>query len=87
MDTPQKILIVDDERFHLNVMVDLLKQDYKMAVANNGEKALQIASSEAPPQLILLDVLMPEMDGYEVCKRLKADKNTCHIPIVFLTGR
>ncbi len=66
MDEKNKILVVDDERFHLNVMIDLLNDDYKTVVAKNGEKALEIAFSEQPPDLILLDVVMPEMDGYEV---------------------
>lgn len=85
MHAPKKVLIVDDERFHLNVIVDLLSHDYKIVVAKNGEKALEIASSDSPPHLILLDVIMPEMDGYEVCKRLKANKRTCDIPVIFLT--
>ncbi len=80
-----RILIVDDERFHLNVIADLLGDDYKIIVAKSGERALNIAESDVPPDLILLDVLMPEMDGYEVCRRLKANDKTRHIPIMFLT--
>ena len=87
MKKPSKILIVDDERFHLNVMVDLLHHDYKTVVAKNGEKALEIANAETPPDLILLDVVMPEMDGYEVCKRLKENKKTRHIPVIYLTTK
>jgi len=80
-----RILIVDDERFHLNVMADLLGDEYKIIVAKSGERALKIAASETPPDLILLDVLMPEMDGYEVCRQLKANGITQHIPVMFLT--
>ena len=80
-----KILIVDDERFYLNVMVDLLSDDYKTVVAKSGEKALEIAASDAPPDIILLDVIMPDMDGYEVCRQLKANDETRHIPVIFLT--
>jgi len=85
MNDIPKILIVDDERFHLNVMIDLLGDDYKVLVAKNGERALELAASEPQPDLILLDVLMPEMDGYEVCRRLKQDEKTRHVPVIFLT--
>ncbi|GHU29141.1 two-component system response regulator [Betaproteobacteria bacterium] len=80
------ILVVDDAPDNLALMSALLKDAYKVKVATNGEKALQIASSAAPPDLILLDVVMPHMDGYEVCKRLKADPNTQNIPVLFLTA-
>jgi putative two-component system response regulator len=56
-------------------------------VANHGDKGLRIATSVTPPDLILLDVMMPDIDGYEVCRRLKADPRTCHIPVLFLTAR
>ncbi|MBW2705622.1 MAG: response regulator, partial [Deltaproteobacteria bacterium] len=69
----QKILVVDDERLNINVLVDLLKPDYKMMAAKNGEQALKAVRIAKPPDLILLDIMMPEMDGYEVCRRLKAD--------------
>ncbi len=85
INIPPKILIVDDERFHLNVMTNLLGNDYKVLVAKEGERALDIAVSETPPDLILLDVLMPGTDGYEVCKRLKENDKTRHIPVIFLT--
>ncbi|MCF6324834.1 MAG: two-component system response regulator [Gammaproteobacteria bacterium] len=79
------ILVVDDERFHLNVIVDLLSGEHKILVAKNGERALEIAASDPPPDLILLDILMPGMDGYEVCQKLKANAKTCAIPVIFLT--
>lgn len=85
MNKIPRILVVDDERFHLNVIVDLLSEDHKVLVAKSGKQALKIAASEPLPDLILLDILMPGMDGYEVCKKLKADAKTCAIPIVFLT--
>ena len=78
-DTSQKqatVLVVDDTPDNLSLMSGLLKDLYKVKVANNGEKALQIAASDTPPDLILLDIMMPGMDGYEVCSRLKADART-----------
>jgi len=85
MDDIAKILVVDDERFHLNVMAGLLGDDYKVVVAKNGKRALEIANTLSQPDLILLDVLMPEMDGYEVCRQLKSNAATRHIPVIFLT--
>lgn len=82
----QKVLIVDDERFNINVLVDLLKPDYKVMVAISGKQALKAARAESPPDLVLLDIMMPEMDGYEVCRRLKADEATRDIPVIFITA-
>jgi len=81
------ILVVDDTPANLAMMNALLKEDYLVKVANNGERALNIAHSDAKPDLILLDVMMPDMDGYEVCQRLKADSVTKDIPIIFLTAK
>ena len=81
------ILVVDDTPDNLLLMSGLLKEDYQVKVANGGERALRIAHSENPPDLILLDVMMPEMDGYEVCRRLQADEKTRGIPVVFLTAK
>ncbi|HAN21176.1 MAG TPA: diguanylate cyclase response regulator [Clostridiales bacterium] len=83
----QTILIVDDAKSNINVLAELLRSDYIIKAATSGEKALTIALSENPPDLILLDVVMPEMDGYEVCKRLKASSQTKNIPIIFITGK
>ncbi|MCF6282848.1 MAG: two-component system response regulator [Candidatus Polarisedimenticolaceae bacterium] len=80
-----KILIVDDESFYIDVLVNLLSDDYNITVAKSGEQALNRADSDSPPDLILLDILMPTMDGYEVCRRLKSQPNTATIPIIFLT--
>ncbi|RZT03917.1 putative two-component system response regulator [Duganella sp. CF402] len=81
------ILLVDDAPDNLVLMNDLLKDLYKIKIANSGEKALRIAQSETKPDLVLLDIMMPEMDGYEVCRRLKADPATRDIPIIFLTAK
>ena len=81
------ILIVDDAKENISILAELLRSDYKIRAATNGEKALDIAFSENPPDLILFDVIMPGIDGYEVCKRLKADLKTKSIPIIFVTGK
>src|SRR6516165_6647793 len=81
------ILIVDDTPTNIGVISGALKDCYSTKVATNGQKALAIASAEDKPDLILLDVMMPEMDGYEVCTRLKADPATQEIPVIFLTGQ
>ncbi|MFA6063545.1 MAG: two-component system response regulator [Gallionella sp.] len=81
------ILVVDDAPDNLTLMSNLLCDDYKVKIANSGEKALKIARSDAPPALILLDIMMPELDGYEVCRQLKRDPKTLHIPVIFLTAK
>ena len=80
------ILVVDDTPDNLALMNALLKDLYKVKVANRGKIAIQIASSDTPPDLILLDIMMPEMDGYEVCRLLKVNPKTADIPIIFLTA-
>ena len=81
------VLVVDDTPDNLSLMSGLLKDDYKVKVANNGEKALKIAGADNPPDLILLDIMMPGMDGYEVCRHLKSDPKTRDIPVIFLTAK
>ncbi len=81
------VLLVDDSPDNLVLMNDLLKDLYKVKVANSGEKALRIATTGQPPDVVLLDVMMPEMDGYEVCRRLKANPATRNVPIIFLTAK
>jgi len=81
------ILVVDDTPDNLALMSSLLKDAYKVKIANSGEKALRIAASDPPPDLILLDIMMPGMDGYEVCRRLKRDPKTINIPVIYLTAR
>jgi putative two-component system response regulator len=81
------VLVVDDTPDNITLMIGLLRDCYKTKVATNGEKALRIAASYPPPDLILLDIMMPGMDGYEVCQRLKADPGTAGIPVIFLTAK
>ena len=81
-----RILIVDDEPLNIEVLNGLLRDHYSITVAMNGEQALKAASSKTKPDLILLDIMMPEMDGYEVCRKLKADQNTKEIPVIFVTA-
>lgn len=81
------VLVVDDTPANLSLMTGLLRDIYKVKAAIDGEKALRIAQSDAPPDLILLDIMMPGMDGYEVCRRLQANPATRDIPIIFLTAK
>jgi putative two-component system response regulator len=81
------ILVVDDSPDNIILMSRLLKDHYRTKIATNGEKALKIASSDDPPDLILLDVVMPYMDGYEVCQELKKNPKTSRIPVIFLTAK
>jgi sigma-B regulation protein RsbU (phosphoserine phosphatase) len=81
------LLLVDDEPSNIQVVNSILKDTYKIRIATGGTKALELVKVVPPPDLILLDVMMPVMDGYEVCTRLKADAQTREIPVIFLTGR
>jgi len=81
------VLIVDDTPENLTIMNGLLKDAYRTRVANSGERALKLAAAEPKPDLVLLDIMMPGMDGYEVCRRLKADAATHEIPVIFLTAK
>lgn len=81
------VLVVDDTSDNLMLIAGLLKNLYRVKVSNNGDQALTFASSITPPDLILLDIMMPVMDGYEVCRRLKADPRTVDIPVIFLTAK
>lgn len=81
------ILVVDDTPDNLALLSSLLNVDYQVKVARSGDKALKIAASASPPDLILLDIMMPEMDGYEVCRRLKTAPETRNIPVIFLTAK
>ncbi len=83
----QTVLVVDDTPQNIELLVEVLKGDYRVQVARNGERALNLAASDDPPQLILLDVMMPGMDGQEVCKRLKDNPRTRTIPVIFTTAR
>lgn len=80
------LLVVDDVPENLDVMVELLGNDYQVKVASSGERALKILAQGKIPDLILLDVMMPEMDGFEVCRQIKADPKTNDVPVIFLTA-
>ncbi|WED20565.1 response regulator [Vibrio sp. JC009] len=81
----QNLLIVDDTPENIDVLKGILSDEYQVRIATNGQTALKIAKLKKP-DLILLDVMMPEIDGHEVCKRLKADEETAAIPIIFVTA-
>ena len=81
----QMILVVDDVVENVDVLFHLLKTDYTLAAARSGAKALHMVKKRLP-DLILLDIIMPEMDGYEVCRRLKADNATRDIPVIFISS-
>jgi len=80
-----KIMLVDDEPDSLKLLYTMLESDYKIVVASNGVEAIKLAV-ESEPDLILLDVMMPDMDGYEVCQKLKANVQIRHIPIIFVSS-
>ncbi len=80
------VLIVDDERLNINLLVDLLGQEHTLLIAKSGAQALKRAMGDPLPELILLDIMMPEMDGYEVLRRLKAEPRTQEIPVIFVTA-
>ena len=82
----QTVLIVDDSPENLNVLSELLHPLYRVRAANSGEKALRIAGRMPQPDLVLLDVMMPGLDGYAVFSRLRADPATAHIPVIFVTA-
>jgi sigma-B regulation protein RsbU (phosphoserine phosphatase) len=81
------VLLVDDEPANIEIVNSILHDSYKIRVATNGARALDLANQVPAPDLILLDVMMPGMDGYEVCTRLKAAAQTRDIPVIFLTGQ
>lgn len=81
------LLIVDDVPMNIQVLADVLKTAYRIKVATSGAEALELACRREQPDLILLDIMMPEMDGYEVCRRLKQADETRRIPIIFVTAR
>ena len=82
----QTVLIVDDEVTNIKVLSSLLRDEHEILFATNGEGALKIARSKQP-DLVLLDIMMPDMDGYEVSKHLKSDPLTAHIPVIFVTAK
>ncbi|MBV5321270.1 MAG: diguanylate cyclase [Sulfuricurvum sp.] len=86
-DKKQKILIADDEPLNIAVVADILSCEYDLLVATNGEKVIQIVCSDQKPDLILLDIMMPGMNGFDVAKWVKQNSDTAHIPIIFLTAK
>ncbi|MBF0126633.1 MAG: response regulator [Magnetococcales bacterium] len=84
---PFKILVIDDNLFDIDVLRNILESEYTLTIATNGVRGLELARSGAPPDLILLDVMMPDMDGHDACRHLKADPRTRAIPIIFVTAR
>src|SRR6187401_1948341 len=80
-----RVLLVDDAKANLDILVEGLKADHKLSLALNGEQALQNAA-RTPPDLVLLDIVMPGLDGYEVCRRLRAMPETAEVPIMFLSS-
>jgi len=81
------ILIVDDEPTNLKILINILQPEYKVLVANSGENALQVLENQEMPDLVLLDVMMPEMSGFEVCSRMKKNPRTHHVPVIFVTAK
>jgi sigma-B regulation protein RsbU (phosphoserine phosphatase) len=80
-----RVLLVDDAKANLDILVEGLKSDHKLSLALNGETALQVAA-RTPPDLVLLDIVMPGLDGYEVCRRLREKPDTADVPIMFLSS-
>ena len=85
-DGKPTVLIVDDTPDNVQLLSEVLGVDYRTKAATNGNRALKIAFSDDPPDLILLDVMMPDMDGFEVCKRLKENPTTQRVPVIFVTA-
>jgi len=85
MNNKPKILIVDDENFYTEVLDNLLRDEYEICIVHSGAEALIKAQQTPQPDLVLLDIMMEGMDGYEVCKNLKQDLSTKEIPVIFLT--
>jgi putative two-component system response regulator len=89
MSVPSKrptVLVVDDEPFNLSLMDEILNRDYEIRKASNGPDALKLAFAN-PPDLILIDVMMPSMDGFEVCRQLKNNAAIMHVPVIFITAK
>jgi serine phosphatase RsbU (regulator of sigma subunit) len=87
IDEKKTVLLVDDAPANIQIVNSILKDIYKIRIATSGAKALELVKVAPAPDLVLLDVMMPEMDGYEVCTRLKLDPETREIPVIFLTGQ
>jgi len=86
-DSRNTVLVVDDSPDGLQILNEILKRQYEVRLARTGEQALQAAQQKPQPDAILLDIMMPGMDGYEVCSRLKANDATRDIPVIFITAK
>lgn len=86
IDDKPRVMIVDDAVENLQILIELLKDDYYLIPLKRGETALQKLTDDPLPDLVLLDIVMPDMDGYELCERLKADPRTKDIPVIFITA-
>ncbi len=80
------ILVVDDSPENIDILASILRGAYQVKAAISGERALKVVAA-APPDLILLDIMMPDMDGFEVMERLKSDPQAASIPVIFVTGK
>ncbi len=87
VSSKQKVLIVDDTKVNVAILSDVLKDDYIISTASSGEQALEIIFSDTLPDIILLDIVMTGISGYDVCKKLKETPQTKNIPIIFITGK
>ena len=87
MEEKPIVLIADDAPSNIQLLAGLLKDNYQIKVATGGERCIELAQAEPQPDLILLDIQMPDLDGYEVCQRLKSQESTQAIPIIFVTGK
>lgn len=87
MSVKPVVLAVDDTPANLDLLNGILRDKYKVKVATNGSTALKLATQDPPPDIILLDIMMPDMSGYEVCRRLKLEASTAAIPIIFITSK
>lgn len=81
------ILIVDDTPANLKTLAGILKQEYRLVISKSGEGAIELIEKGERPDVILLDIMMPGIDGYEVCRRLKQKDETRQIPIIFITAK
>ena len=85
LEVKQLICIVDDDLVNAEVLSSVLADDYRICVANNGTEAIEMISKELP-DLVLMDIMMPDIDGFEVCEIIKEQAETAEIPVIFLTG-
>jgi diguanylate cyclase (GGDEF)-like protein len=82
-----RVLIVDDMPQNIQFLAETLSEEYEVIIATSGEQALEMVSAEEQPDIVLLDIMLPDMDGYEVCRQLKRDESTQHIPVIFVTAK